>query len=236
MTLPSATTWPRRLAPQRAASLPLLLLFFFTGLLQAAEDPDPTVKIREQLRAVTLQLRSAQTDSANAQAAAAAADQKSKDLAAKIADLEKNNATLIKQAATDKAAAAASIATLEAKTAARDTTLADYQQALVKWKAGYEKAAAVANDKEDQRAKLAAEAILLKRTVADCERKNLSLFTTAGEILDRYRDYSLGKAITAREPFIGTTRVKLENQVQGYQDRILDQRIAAPGGPPSLVP
>ena len=202
MTLPSTTTWPRRLAPQRAASLPLLLLCLLTGLLQAAEDPDPTVKIREQLRAVTLQLRSAQTDSANAQAAAAAA----------------------------------SIATLEAKTAARDTTLADYQEALAKWKAGYEKAAAVANTKEDQRAKLAAEAIVLKRTVADRERKNISLSNTAGEILDRYRDYSLGKAITAREPFIGTTRVKIENQVQGYHDRILDQRIDAPGGPPSLVP
>ena len=197
MTIPSATTWPGRLAPHRATSIPLFLLFLFTGLLQAAEDPDPTVKIREQLRAVTLQLRSAQIDSANAQAAAAA-DQKSKDLAAKIADLEKNNATLIKQAATDKAA--------------------------------------VANDKEDQRAKLAAEAILLKRTVVDRERKNLFVFNTAGEILDRYRDYSLGKAITAREPFIGTTRVKLENQVQGYQDRILDQRIDAAGGPLSLVP
>ena len=197
MTIPSATTWPGRLAPHRATSIPLFLLFLFTGLLQAAEDPDPTVKIREQLRAVTLQLRSAQIDSANAQAAAAA-DQKSKDLAAKIADLEKNNANLIKQAATDKAA--------------------------------------VANDKEDQRAKLAAEAILLKRTVVDRERKNLFVFNTAGEILDRYRDYSLGKAITAREPFIGTTRVKLENQVQGYQDRILDQRIDAAGGPLSLVP
>ena len=232
MTIPSATTWPGRLAPHRAASLPLLLLFLLTGLLQAAEDPDPTVKIREQLRAVTLQLRSAQTDSANAQAAAAAADQKSKDLAAKIADLEKNNATLIKQAATDKAAAAASIATLEAKTAARDKTLADYQEALAKWKAGYEKAAAVANTKEDQRAKLAAEAIVLKRTVADRERKNISHFNTAGEIFDRYRDYSLGKAITAREPFIGTTRVKIENQVQGYHDRILDQRIDAPAKRP----
>ena len=191
-----------RLAPDRAASLPLLLLCLFTGLLQTAEDPDPTVKIREQLRAVTLQLRSAKTDSANAQAAAAAG----------------------------------SIATLEAKTAARDTTLADYQEALAKWKAGYEKAAAVANTKEDQRAKLAAEAIVLKRTVADRERKNISHFNTAGEIFDRYCDYSLGKAITAREPFIGTTRVKIENQVQGYHDRILDQRIDAPGGPPSLVP
>jgi hypothetical protein len=31
----------------------------------------------------------------------------------------------------------------------------------------------------------------------------------------------------AREPFIGTTRVKIENLVQGYKDKILDNRISA---------
>ncbi len=228
MITSSPATWLGRLAPDRAGSVSLpaiFLLLFLTGPLQAQDPADPTLKLREQLRAVTLQLRSAQTDSANAQAAAAAAEQKSKDLAGKIDELDKRNATLIKQAGTDKASAAESIATLETKVADRDRNLAAYQEALGKWKAGYEKAAAVANTKEDERAKLAAEAIVLKRTVADRERKNISLFNTANEILDRYRDYSLGKAITAREPFIGTTRVKIENQVQGYQDRILDQRI-----------
>ncbi len=49
---------------------------------------------------------------------------------------------------------------------------------------------------------------------------------------DRYEGYSLGKALAAREPFIGTTRVKVENLVQGYKDKILDNRIAAPADKP----
>ncbi len=65
-----------------------------------------------------------------------------------------------------------------------------------------------------------------------CRHKNVSLFNTANEILDRYESYALGKALGAREPFIGTTRVKIENQVQGYKDRILDQRIQAPTAKP----
>ena len=64
-------------------------------------------------------------------------------------------------------------------------------------------------------------------TVADRETKNIALFNTSTEILDRFESYALGKAISAREPFIGTTRVKVENLVQGYKDRILDNRIEA---------
>ncbi|MEY3896640.1 MAG: hypothetical protein RLZZ214_2160, partial [Verrucomicrobiota bacterium] len=52
-------------------------------------------------------------------------------------------------------------------------------------------------------------------------------FNTSNEILVRYENYALGKALGAREPFIGTTRVKIENLVQGYKDRILDNRISA---------
>ena len=199
----------------------------FTTSVQAAEEPDPSVKMREQLRAVTLQLRTAQTESANAQATAAAADQKSKDLTTKIEELEKRNATLLKQTNNDKAAAAGSIEVLEKKVAARDTLLVQYKQAFEKAKLAYQNADGIATAKEGARAKLAAEMVSAKHTIADRERKNIALFNVANEILDRYQSYSLGKALSAREPFIGTTRVKVENLVQGYQDKILENRIAA---------
>lgn len=199
----------------------------FTTSVQAAEEPDPSVKMREQLRAVTLQLRTAQTESANAQATAVAADQKSKDLTTKIEELEKRNATLLKQTNNDKAAAAGSIEVLEKKVTARDSLLVQYKQAFEKAKLAYQNADGIATAKEGARAKLAAEMVSAKHTIADRERKNIALFNVANEILDRYQSYSLGKALSAREPFIGTTRVKVENLVQGYQDKILENRIAA---------
>ena len=210
---------------------PWLLRFvaalLFTTSVQAAEESDPSVKMREQLRAVTLQLRTAQTESANAQATAVAADQKSKDLTTKIEELEKRNATLLKQTNNDKAAAAGSIEVLEKKVTARDSLLVQYKQAFEKAKLAYQNADGIATAKEGARAMLAAEMVSAKHTIADRERKNIALFNVANEILDRYQSYSLGKALSAREPFIGTTRVKVENLVQGYQDKILENRIAA---------
>ena len=68
--------------------------------------------------------------------------------------------------------------------------------------------------------------------MADRETKNIALFNTSTEILERFENYALGKALGAREPFISTTRVKVENLVQGYKDRIVENRIAATGDKP----
>jgi len=206
--------------------LPLLSLLLALPL-HAAPEEDPSVKLRGQLRSTLLQLRTAQTESANQQALAAQAEQKNKELTDKAAELEKRNAALIKQSSADKAATDQTIATLNNKLAEREKRLAEYKDALEKWKTGYQTAAATARTKEDERAKLSQENLVLKRTVADRETKNLALFNTANEILVRFENYSLGKALAAREPFISTTRVKVENLVQGYRDKVLDNRISA---------
>ncbi|MEO7098358.1 MAG: phage major capsid protein [Luteolibacter sp.] len=232
--LKSLSTTPRkwlgRLAPGRCGSILLPLLL--TTALQAAEPADPSIKLREQLRSVLLQLRTAQTESANAQAAAATAEAGNKELTDKTAALEKRIATLSKESTSAKAASEGTLTALNNKLAERDQRLTGLQESLEKWKDGYQKAAAVARTKEDERAGLASEIIILKRTLADRETKNISLFNTATEILDRYENYALGKALAAREPFVSTTRVKVENQVQGYKDRILDNRISAPAAKP----
>lgn len=205
----------------------ILTLIAFSASLHAAEEADPSIKLREQLRSTILQLRTSQVEAANAQALQAAAEAKSKELETKIADLEKRNAAMAKQANAEKIAAEESIATLNNKLADRDKRIIQLNEALAKWKDGYNKAAAVARTKEEERAQLASEAIVLKRTVADRETKNIALFNTSTEILERFENYSLGKALGAREPFISTTRVKVENLVQGYKDRIVENRIAA---------
>ena len=73
--------------------------------------------------------------------------------------------------------------------------------------------------------KLAGESIVLKRKLEDRERKNAELFKLGNEILTRYEKFGLGDALAAREPFTGLARVKLENLVQDYQDKIADQKV-----------
>ncbi len=208
----------------------LLTLGCLISNLKAAETVDPSVKIREQLRAVTLQLRTAQTDAANAQSAQAGAELKSKELVTKLSDSEKRNGSITKQSNADKLSSEKAIADLNNKLEDREQRITKYAESLATWKLAYQKASALARTKEEARAKLAAEKIVCQRTILDRERKNISLFNTSNEILNRYENFSLGKALQAREPFIGTTRVKIESFVQGYKDRILDNRISASAG------
>jgi hypothetical protein len=72
---------------------------------------------------------------------------------------------------------------------------------------------------------LASESIVLKRKLDDRDRKNFELFKLGNEILKRYEKFGLGDALAAREPFTGITRVKLQNLVQDYQDKLADQRV-----------
>lgn len=206
----------------------LLLPFAFIAPLSAQDTAAAeTARLREALRATAIQLRTAQADLANAQATTAAADTKNKALEKQLADANAKLTAGTRRASEDKTAAEQTIAGLNNKLADRDKRLAEYTAALGKWKAAYQQAATAAQANDAAKTQLAAEAAGLKLTVADRERKNLALFNTAREILDRYQNHALGKAILAKEPFTQTTRVKIENLVQGYHDRILDNRISA---------
>lgn len=195
----------------------------------AADQPaSAETRLREMLRTTMLQLRAAENERAALQAAQAESAAKEKALTEQVE-------ALTKQSAADKDAADKAITDLKAKVADQDTEIAQLKDALEKWKQGYAKAADIANAKEAERAKLASQVILLDRKVADRETKNAEMFRIANEILRRYERFGLGDALLAREPFVGIARVKLENQVQDYQDKLLDQKIK-PGQPPAGPP
>jgi hypothetical protein len=114
----------------------------------------------------------------------------------------------------------------------KDGKIANLQEGLEKWKTGYNQVADIARAKEGERAKLAGEKIVLERKVADRETTNMALYKLGIEILSRYEKFGLGTALTSREPFTGITKVKLENLVQDYGDKLAEQKIK-PGEEPS---
>jgi chromosome segregation ATPase len=185
---------------------------------RAADSVDANdAKLREALRAVTLQLRNAETERAALQSAQATlADDK------KAAETKFE--TLRKQTVADRAADEKTIAALKSQLAAHEAELARLKDALEKSEAASKQSATLAAAKETDRAKLATDLIVLQRKVDDRETKNLALFKLGNEILTRYEKFSLGEALAAREPFVGTTRARLDNLVQDYQDKLLEQR------------
>jgi len=200
-----------------------LILVFAPWSVNAADQQDPTARLRDMLRTTILQLRAAQTENATLQAAQA-------DSTAKIKDLNDKLQAITKQSAEDKETADKAIDDLKAQVTDKDSQIGQLKDALAKWQDGYQKAADIANAKEAERAKLATQMILLQRKVDDRETKNAELFRIGNDILTRYERFGLGTALTSREPFVGITRVKLENLVQDYQDKLLDQKIR-PGQP-----
>ena len=199
-------------------ALGLCSLLLLAGLHSAEPANDGSAALRGALRDMKQQLATAQSDLAALQASQGSVTDENKAINAKYEALKKQ--IVVDRTTTDKAAAS-----LAAQLAEQKLTIARLTTSLEKAKAEGEKTAQAASIAEAQEAKLTNDNILLERRVADREAKNLALFLVANEILSRYEEFSLGNAIRAKEPFVGLTRTKLENLVQTYQDKILDQRI-----------
>lgn len=204
-----------------SATVLMFLSATLTGFAQA--PPTAEDKLREALKGVTLQLRTAQSEAATANAEKAAADAKNVELTAQVEKMSKQLAALSREKSEAMEAAAKQKENLEGKLTASQEELGKFQKSLDKWKAAHMQISDLAKKKEAARAAFAATNAALERRVADLRTRNAALFATANEILDRYRKYSLGEAIAAREPFTGLTKVKLQNQLQEYGDKLLDQ-------------
>jgi chromosome segregation ATPase len=215
-----------------------------------------------QGQVATLQASQAQSDKDNADLKAkidtlngqikALGDQAAADKAASdktIADLKQNNQDLVtemvdtlsiqinllnKTGTDDKATLAKSVADMKSKNPDLAKALDQYGTDIELWKTGYYQYVQYAAQTEAARARAATEAIMLRRLVDDRETKNLELYNTASEILTRYEKYGLGEALLAKEPFIGVTRVKLQELVQDYKDKLLSDKIKI-GQPPTMI-
>ncbi|HEY9153842.1 MAG TPA: phage major capsid protein [Opitutaceae bacterium] len=187
------------------------------NLVMAENAPSPDARLRDALRETTLQLRTAQSDLATAQASQAqlAADKKLVD--EKYEALRKK--VLAEQALSDK-----SLTELRAQVAEQKAAISRLHQALEKTRSDLETQTVATKDAEAAGEQLKEKNAILARRVADREQKNLTLFLLGNEILARYEDFGLGKAIQAKEPFVGRARVRLENLVQDYEDQLADQR------------
>ncbi len=189
-------------------------------------QPDPAMaRMREGMKKLVQRISEADTGRVAAEAAKAEADAKVVDLEAKVKSLEKRASDLTIQSTNAQAAADKTIAELNAKLVAKEKQASQLTEALGKWKEGFAKAQAVAEGKEAERAAAAGKSAVLERRVADAETKNAEMHKLGTEILSRYEKFGLGTALLAREPFVRNMKVKFQNLVQDFGDKIDAQRI-----------
>jgi len=206
-------------------------MVFWLGLMPqplVAQQPAAgaaEARLREQLRATLVQLRTAESERGVLQASQAALEGEKAALGGELEAKTKAYDALVAEAEAARLKAAEEIAQLKERLAGREAELGQHRAALEKWRLAHRQVTGVAQKKEEQRAAAAQKVVELERRVADHERRNVELYKVGEEILTRYAKFGFGDALAAREPFTGLTRTKLENLVQGYGDRLLDQVI-----------
>jgi len=198
----------------------LLWLLVATVARPADATDDGTARLREALRAAMLQLRTAQADLTAAQTSSAALTTENQALKARL-DANRRDAQH------EQDVSALALASLRKTADRQDRELAQLRQTVATLETNGRAAIDLANQKESERARLSAVQVTLERTIAERETQNRELYRLGLEILQRYEKFSLGEALAAREPFVGTTRTRLENQVQGYEDKLTAQ-VARP--------
>jgi predicted RNase H-like nuclease (RuvC/YqgF family) len=194
----------------RILKIGLVLLATLTASAGAHAQSD-TDRLREALRAATAQTRSLE-------------DQRSA-LQAKIATAERDAAALKKQI--DDAKAEVRQVEKQNREAVEEFNqrLAQRDETLEKWKSAYEEAATVARSKDAERAKFEGEAAAFKASTKSCQAKNVLLVKVGRELLHRYEGVSFGDMVVTSEPLIGVRRVEIQNLLQDYGDKILDQKV-----------
>ncbi len=202
----------------------IFIITLFGALLMgdgtwAADQPSANeMKLRETLRNTLLQLRTAQNDNTAAQAAKTELEARNKDLDAQVKQL-------IQRGGEEREAAKKNSDELNSKVAALTAKLDQMKIELDRVQANLQAAMALAQSKEAERKRLEGDKTMLDRAVADQKAKNAEMYKLAVEILHKYEKMGLGEAISAKEPFVGTTRVRLESYIQDFQDKLTDQKI-----------
>lgn len=194
----------------RILILMFAVLFGASSNTAFAEDTEAD-RLREALRSLTTQVRGLEDQRVALQSQIAAGNQERDRLKADVA------AAKARIKAVEKAHREA--------VAEFNQRLEERNQVLEKWKAAYEEAATVARAKDAERAKFEAEAANFKASTKTCAERNIKLVAVGRELVARLGDVHFTDALLAQEPITGLKRVQVQNLLQDYQDKILEQKV-----------
>lgn len=190
----------------------MMLSSFLAASVSAwAQQPSETDRLRDALRSAIAQTRGLEDQRNALTARVTEAERKSKDLQAQL----------------DAAKAEAKKADQDQRQAVSDfnARLEERNAALDKWKDAYGEAATVARAKDAERAKFEAESKDFQGRNKTCTERNGRLAAVGRELLERYRNVHFSDRLLAREPVTGIKRVEVQNVMQDFNDKILDEEL-----------
>lgn len=197
----------RHLSIACAVTLSAFMLVFVAD----AQAQSETDRLREALRSATAQTRSLE-------------DQRTA-IQAQLAEVTRARDAFKAEVATAKAQAKKAEADYRSAVREFNDRLEERNQALEKWKDAYTEAATVARAKDAERAKFELESKNYKASNRACTVKNQELVKVGRELLTRYEGVTFSDHVVANEPLIGIRRVQIQNLLQDYGDKVLNQKV-----------
>ena len=193
-----------------AAALALLVL---AGAARADSDNGPEARLRAALKTATARIRELEDQNAQLQAKQAAAERDRLEFTQKAAAADKELDELRKQGAADKAALDQAAATERSQGAS-----------IAKLQDVYGKTSEALSARDSDAKRLDAVVAKLRPQLKSCEDKNAQLYKIGEEVLDLYDKEDIFD-LASREPITKIKRVEIENAMQGYEDKMRDNKI-----------
>jgi chromosome segregation ATPase len=213
-------------------------LMLAASLLGAAQAADAD-REQEQLRRLKMQLRQVQQQQeAAVQEANAKAD-------ADKASFSKSIQSAQGEAAAQRQAAGAASRRVKALSDELDALKKDKAQLaaeLAQVKQQLDEGKTKAADQQAQASQTVATWQARHKQMSDtneqCRAQNAQLYVLGTELLGKYERKGLGEVLSAKEPFVQTARVKLENTKAEYQDKLDAAKLkpVAAGTDPAAKP
>lgn len=190
--------------------------FLLLGLSCASAQESTEDRMRDALRQSVTEMRAAQDQLAQAQADLQKANA---EKAALQTQLDAANAKLAGNTVKPQ-----ELADMQAQLKAAQEQASAQQQLSAKLQASYQAAAQQAAAKDDQARIAQAGLTANTQALQTCKATNVKLIGVAEDILHLYESQSFRAIlIKSYEPVLGLAKVKLENIVQQYDDKIHDQ-------------
>ncbi len=221
---------------------PALILAFSLCIISPvlAQSASIETRLRDQLRQTVVQLRDLQNSQASLEAAKSAAEKERDALKVKLS----GQAKLTPKVSTDNSANTQQLADARARNGALQERIDAERAALTSANNEMVKAKELIQQLQAEKAQLMQAAVTNSAPLADakaaveaCLVKNQKLVEISHEILVAYENIGVGKVLRAREPFIQSKRVQIENVAQAFGDQIYKSKFspahdrAAPSAP-----
>jgi chromosome segregation ATPase len=202
----------------------LSVLVLCLAAMPATAQDTPEGRLRDLLRRTTAELRATQDSQSALQAALDQEKQTTANLQKQLDELTARQTQAARPSLSED-----QLARLRAETQARTATL---EAGLKQWQDAYQKAADVARAKDQESRIATAQSAEWQRQASLCGAANTRLERVANDILHLYQTQSFRSLlIGSYEPLLGLKKVELENTIQDYEDKLLDQKYRPGSGP-----